>query len=77
VIGIETCRDCAHHKSSTWHDETKYKKNFIAGYSYSTFFNSIVKTAIEMAVPGCEVVPIQGGLINLGAFEIMHGDKVT
>jgi len=65
VIQIETCRECRLHSSSTWHDETKYKKNFVE-----------VKEAVELMIPGCKVVEKIDQWINLGAFEVYHENQL-
>jgi selT/selW/selH-like putative selenoprotein len=65
TIHIEICRECRLHASSTWHDETKYKKNF-----------EEAKAMIETLVPGCKVLEKQDQWINLGAFEVSHGDQL-
>jgi selT/selW/selH-like putative selenoprotein len=65
VIQIETCRECRLHASSTWHDESKYKRNFVE-----------VKEAVELMIPGCKVVEKIDQWINLGAFEVYHGDQI-
>jgi len=65
VIQIEICRECRLHSSSTWHDESKYKKNYVE-----------VKEAVESHIPGCKVVEKIDPWINLGAFEVYHEDQL-